>query len=533
MASDTFQIALEHHRAGRVRQAADIYRSLIDANPQHADAMHWLGVLAFQAGRPAQAIPFLEGAFKLCPMDAAFAHNLGLACLHAGQFAQAVQALDRATEMAPDRAETLLAWGLARLAQGEAEDLYAAVVAFRQARFVGLDTAQLHQYLGMAHLGAGEFDDAMDAFVTAVERDPHDPAAWHILALAHRHQRNAKEVRKCLNKALEIDPLRATAWCALGALDTEEGNYDIAAALFRKAIKADPTYATAHHALGRALELAGRREESIDAFARAIHASRTPAKSPLAASRAATADIPLPEALNALEEKLTSPKAIALHHALAANADIFSPTQVPNSALANLFDKYAETFDNHLQGQLQYRVPEIIVQTIAALAPGDKPLDILDLGCGTGLCGPLLKPMAATLAGVDLSPNMIEKAKARSVYDRLGVGELVATLNDNPNAFDLLVAADVLIYIGDFSPVFEAARKALRPGGFFAFSVEGGGGDRYHLQRKTLRYTHSQTYLKRLAKIHGLMEVSFKTVTLRVENDKPVAGYIVVLRSLG
>ncbi len=529
MAADALQIALEHHRAGRLRQAAATYRTLIDTDPQHAEALHWLGVLAFQAGRADQAIPLLEQAAALRPADAAYEHNLGMAYLHSGEAAFAIKAFERAIKLVPDRPETLMAWGLAHLSRGEQGDAQAAAFAFGQARLAGLDTAAVYQHLGIAQLAAGNLDEAIAAFQTAAQKDSNDAATWHLLALAHRHRNDAKEVRKCLNKALEIDPHRASAWCALGAMDAEAGNYDIAAGLFKKAIKANPNYPTAHHALGRALELAGRRDESLEAFGQALRASRNKARPSLPGlgSRNATS---LPDAMAALEEKMTSLRTIEIHHALAANADIFSPVQVPSNALANLFDRYAENFDAHLQGQLQYRAPELLAEAIGAARTDERRWDILDLGCGTGLCGPLLKPIAASLAGVDLSANMIEKCKARGVYDRLGVGDLVATLNDNASAFDLLVAADVFLYLGDLTPAFEAATRALRPGGMLAFTVEAGGGDRYHLQRKTLRYTHAEPYLKRLASIHGFEEVSFKTNVLRVENEKPVAGYVVVLQ---
>jgi predicted TPR repeat methyltransferase len=529
MPADALQIALEHHRAGRLRQAATTYRTLIDADPQHAEALHWLGVLAFQAGRPDQAVPLLEQAAALRPKDAAYEHNLGMAYLHCGEADYAIKAFERATKLVPDRPETLMAWGLAHLSRAKPGDAQAAAFAFGQARLAGLDTPAVHQHLGVAQLAAGNPDQAIAAFQTATQKDSNDAATWHLLALAHRHRRDIKEVHKCLNKALELDPTRASAWCALGALDAEAGNYDIAAGLFKKAIKANPNYPTAHHALGRALELAGRRAESLEAFGHALRASRKTPNPSLASSRSSAAPS-LPDALASLEDKITSPKTIEIHHALAANADVFSPVQVPPNALAKLFDRYADTFDAHLQDQLQYRAPELLAQAIGAARPDDRPLDILDLGCGTGLCGPLLKPIAASLAGVDLSPNMIEKCKARGVYDRLGVGELVATLNDNPAAFDLLVAADVFIYLGDLSPAFEAASRALRPGGLLAFTVEGGGGDRYHLQRKTLRYTHAEAYLKHLASIHGFEDVSFQTMVLRVENERPVAGYVVVLQ---
>jgi predicted TPR repeat methyltransferase len=169
-------------------------------------------------------------------------------------------------------------------------------------------------------------------------------------------------------------------------------------------------------------------------------------------------------------------------------------------------------------------------------------LDVLDLGCGTGLCGPLLRPMARSLAGVDLSPVMVERSKARGVYDRVSAIDLLEALRSASAAYDLLVAADVLIYFGDLAPVFEPAAAALRPGGLFAFSVEalpadsgaagaGGTGDRFQLRPTTRRFAHAEPYLRRLAGIFGLAVVRLDPITVRTEAGQPVAGFLVLLKS--
>src|SRR4029077_7822337 len=139
MAADPFQIALEHHRAGRLRAAAAGYRALIDADPRHAEALHWLGVLAVQAGRAKQGVPLLERAAALASDDPAIQHNLGMAYLQSGQAGGAIKAFERAAKLAPDKPEVLMAWGLAHLARGEAGDAQAAAFAFRQAHLAGLD----------------------------------------------------------------------------------------------------------------------------------------------------------------------------------------------------------------------------------------------------------------------------------------------------------------------------------------------------------------------------------------------------------
>ena len=179
-----------------------------------------------------------------------------------------------------------------------------------------------------------------------------------------------------------------------------------------------------------------------------------------------------------------------LHVLLSVKTNVAPPTQLPPGSISGLFDRYAEQFDQHLVEKLDYHVPEMIVEAVAG-AERPEFLDILDLGCGTGLCGPLLRPMARTLVGVDASPEMTRKARARLVYDQLEIGDIVDVLKKSPIAFDLLVAADVLVYLGDLTPFFEAAVSALRPGGMLIFSVEGDDGDRFRMQTATRRFSHS------------------------------------------
>ena len=211
-----------------------------------------------------------------------------------------------------------------------------------------------------------------------------------------------------------------------------------------------------------------------------------------------------------------------------------APAQVPSQSVADLFDRYAGTFDEHLRGKLGYRAPELIAAAVEANRTSGAGMDVLDLGCGTGLCGPLLRPMAKTLVGVDLSPGMIDKARERGVYDRLEVGDLIETLRRSPRAYDLLVAADVFVYLGDLAPTFEAAAAALRPGGLLVFTVEAATkGDRYQLQQASRRYAHSQGYLRRLAGMYGFETCSLTGIEARVDAGRPVSGYLAVLRLVG
>jgi predicted TPR repeat methyltransferase len=157
-------------------------------------------------------------------------------------------------------------------------------------------------------------------------------------------------------------------------------------------------------------------------------------------------------------------------------------------------------------------------------------MDVLDLGCGTGLCGPLLKPLARTLTGVDLSPNMLEMARKRGIYDQLVCSDLTTFLEPQTACFDLVVATDVFIYVGALEAVFEATRAAVRPGSLFAFSFESSENEDLVL-RPTRRYAHSVAYIERLAGDHGFEILSLEPSVIREEGGQDQNGYLAVLRS--
>ena len=166
---------------------------------------------------------------------------------------------------------------------------------------------------------------------------------------------------------------------------------------------------------------------------------------------------------------------------------------------------------------------------VGRLAGGKEGLRILDLGCGTGLCGPQFRDMASALIGVDLSPRMIEKARERGIYDDLIVGDITESLRGEKGAFDLILASDVFVYVGNLDQVFAGCRDTLRGEGIFAFSTEHAEGDSYIL-RPSARFAHSAAYIKRMAAAHGFSVEISDEVILRTEHKMPVTGEIFALR---
>lgn len=384
-------------------------------------------------------------------------------------------------------------------------------------------------------------------------------------ALALHRQGRLADAEPLYRRVLRTAPTHFDTLHLLGALCGQTDRFDEALQLLQRALAQKPDSAPALNNLGNTLGNLGRHREAVQAFERSLAVRPDDAKAlrnrgtslralerpeeALASFDAALALQPdYPEALIGRAEALLTlhrraqaieafQKALPLgkdvdqiRYALASLGVGEAPSSAPPAYVEALFDMYAHNFDQHLVQRLAYRTPELLVAELHAARPPESA-DVIDLGCGTGLCGPLLRPLARRLVGVDLSGLMLAKAREGGAYDELVQGDMAATLAARGAAFDIAVAADVFVYIGDLAAVFAAAASALRTGGLFAFSVEAcpeGAGD-FRLGA-TRRYAHALPYLQRLAGAHGFTVERTQHSIIRKESDEGVAGLLLVLR---
>lgn len=206
-------------------------------------------------------------------------------------------------------------------------------------------------------------------------------------------------------------------------------------------------------------------------------------------------------------------------------------TRAPDAYLIDEFDAFADSFDGVL-ANLGYRVPERFAQLLAERLDRDATRHVIDLGCGTGLCGVVARPYAKTLCGVDLSPRMLERARDRQVYDELVESDIVTYLNGCGPRFDLLLAGDSLEYVGDLQPVFAAAHVALLAGASLLLSFELGDDDGGFELPASGRFQHGQTYVEATLRDAGFAQDHLETTVLRHEHGMPVLGLLVVARSV-
>ena len=304
----------------------------------------------------------------------------------------------------------------------------------------------------------------------------------------------------------------------LAAGDTPE-----ALAQAREAVSLHPNVAPAVLALGEALLAGDLLPTAIAELQRALRLDPglARARELIAAAwlKAGEADKAL-AALRDVED--APPEMIAAAEAIKA-----APRSDPGY-VRHLFDQFSADYDSRMIGQLAYAAPQILLDLAGMVMPGRNDLAILDLGCGTGLAGAAFKPLAARLDGVDLSPAMIEKARIRKIYDSLSVADLETALCTAGPVYDLILAADTFVYLGDLSRTFEAAHARLHPDGYFLFTVEKAAGQGFELGPKR-RWRHSESLLRELAGRAGFKVAGFVAATPRHEAGEPVEGFAVAL----
>ena len=292
-------------------------------------------------------------------------------------------------------------------------------------------------------------------------------------------------------EAVSLNPGLPAVLVALGRALLAAENLPAAIAELQRALRLDPGHDEARFLTGRAWAEAGEVEKAL-----AVFAALDPGTPGLEEWRAK---------LDAMQAAKRSDPGYVRH----------------------LFDQFSADYDRRMRGELGYAAPEILSDLAGLVMPGGENLAVLDLGCGTGLAGMAFRPQAARLAGIDLSPAMIEQARAKHIYDHLAVGDIEARLPEmlqENGPYDLVIAADTLVYLGDLKPVMRAVRACLSSDGYFLFTVEADESDNFALGPKR-RWRHSEAYLRRLAGESGFSLAGLVAAAPRREKGEPVAGF--------
>lgn len=374
--------------------------------------------------------------------------------------------------------------------------------------------------LSIAFRGCGECDLAINVAKELVKVAPEKPSGWNALGLALMEQEQYEEAENALAKGLEHHPDHPALkhhlhqvqeklnkprthqrWNPTGDLllhaqsFSKEGNPVSAEAALRQAIEFDPSFFGSHGSLGTFLMRYGRTDEALPYLEKA-------------------------HALN--------PECATTKHFLALARGDQTPDPSP-AYIEELFDGYAERFDEHLIKDLAYVVPQVLSEKLLDHLPTPSVSNVLDLGCGTGLVGVHIGGQVNALDGVDLSQKMLDQAASREVYRNLIRDDVSEFLNKASQTWHGIIAADVFIYCGDIEDIVVLCYQHLEPGGVLVFSVESCGGDHFLADPATGRYQHSSPYLERILAQH-FVGVELIDQVLRQNSGEPVQGQLVVAR---
>jgi predicted TPR repeat methyltransferase len=356
------------------------------------------------------------------------------------------------------------------------------------------------------------------------------PDAQHVqieLAKAlSRHGRHRQAV-VAVNRAIELDPANIPALAVAVAVAEAAGAPALAQRHLQSAAALRPGDMSIRRSLGRNLTRQGRYAEAephlravLDAFPEDLPALKWLSSCLLELGRREEAG----ELLQRIQSLAPGEPTLPYYLALARGE---TPPTAPPGMTREIFDNYADRFDAHLLGALQYRAPQRVAGLIRQRTPSPN-IDVLDLGCGTGLVGAELGRLGGSLVGVDLSARMLERAAMLGVYSDLKHADLLDALRQTrPGSFDYVTAADVFIYVGELSEVIPAAFACLRAGGAMVFSCESADESEGDLVlRASKRYAHSRASIESLCGKAGFSHCAFEAIDLRLENKAPIAGFI-------
>ncbi len=471
------------------------FHKALALHPKHATAHHNLAVMYSHQKRMDDAIKHFKLAIELKPNYEEAYLNLGVAYASHGRLDLALTTLKKGCQIDPNH--PILWLNYAQICQKEMK-LDAAISAYQKAISLNPKHAATHDLLGTAYAQQQKLDEAFDAFVIALKIDPKHAPAMHNLASLHFRERRFDKALKYWLNMLNVAPDADTHFNIAACYESLK-RWQAAKTYLLCSLAARPDHIPTLINLASWHIKHGKTQDAINLYKKIL---KLDPKHPQVSF-----------VLSALEQ-----------------SDATNFKRAPDDYVQHLFNAYADTFDSHLQDTLSYHVPQCIEQLLLEHIAPHGQLHVLDLGCGTGLCGEKLHPWCKHLIGVDLSDQMLQQARKKNIYDALIESEITTYMKQD-HTYDLIVAGDVMPYFGDLHEIFTHTRQCMQHHGYFIFTIECSEG-LYPFQLSTsARFKHDLNYILEIATQASWQHIEHQSIVSRTQHHQPVKGHLICLQA--
>ncbi len=481
---------------GALKPALDQCLVLIQQNPEDADAQHLLGLLYAKTGEIYKAIDHFKKAINLDPRQATYHNNISNAYKIIGDADLAMRHLHTSLQLDPNHAESFNNLGSLYYTKGAIKD---AQLYFEKAIRLNPASYEAHYNLANCYIKQDMVLQAITHYQAVLRLNATHSHARLNLAMSYVLVHDYTQALPLLEEAVQNDPQNAELQGHLAEAFLNLGNTEAALEQYKRAIALDPDRPAWQHNLG-VLYL-----------------------------RAKQTDLAKQHLQIAVQLQPDNSTAQHMLAALESKQDI---KNAPAEYVKLLFDQYAGYYNQHMQKELQYNVPQFMRQAINKFVTEHTTQQyILDLGCGTGLCGIYFRDLARFAVGVDISPAMLVEAKNLGAYDALCCCNILETIPGmQQEYFDIILAADVLVYIGELERMFEIVVSALKPSALFAFTIEVQDQNTSFILQPSGRFAHALNYIRNLAAMYNLQIEISESIIPRRQEGQPISGHLFVLR---
>ncbi len=444
-----------------------------------------------------KCVPAIIRAIEINPQQAELHNNLGNVYKRLGKTHEAIKHYREALRLKSPYPEAHNNLGTVLYQIGQINE---AIEHYQKALRMSPDNIHSHLSIATAYLQKNQLIDAIPHFENVLKQFPNHYTAIHNLGILYASIKNYPLAEPLLMKATEQDPYHIQALYHLALVQNGLGKLIDARKTYEKILTIDNQQANTHHNLATLLLHLNEKELALKHFQNAL----------------------------ALD-----PQNVTAKHMINALTTQTCAEGAPTEYTRALFNQYAYNYDTHVKSSLHYQVPSLLRSLFSNYSfDMTKPLNALDLGCGTGLCAPIFSDIIARLTGVDISENMLLQAKEKGGYDKLIQDDMIHYLSQLKQQYDLIIAADVLVYFGELSSLFNLVKKSLTENGLFCFSTETLESKHENFQVQTTgRYAHTENYIKLLSKECQFTILKNENAILRYQENHPIKGDLWLLKN--